>query len=48
MDRIFQNHRTYLTTNSVENFDVMVIQETETQALVAGSNGAKITIIQSK
>jgi len=48
MDRIFQNHRTYLTTNSIENFDVMVIQETETQALVAGSNGAKITIIQSK
>ena len=48
MDRIFQNHRTYLTTNSVENFDIMVIQETETQALVAGSNGAKITIIQSK
>ena len=48
MDRIFDNHRTYLTTNSVENFDVMVIQETETQALVAGSNGAKITIIQSK
>ena len=48
MDRIFQNHRTYLTTNSVENFDVMVIQGTETQALVAGSNGAKITIIQSK
>ena len=48
MDRIFENHRTYLTTNSVENFDVMVIQETETQALVAGSNGAKITIIQSK
>ena len=48
MDRIFDNHRTYLTTNSVENFDVMVIQGTETQALVAGSNGAKITIIQSK
>ena len=48
MDRIFDNHRTYLTTNSVENFDVMVIQETETQALVAGSNGAKVTIIQSK
>ena len=48
MDRIFDNHRTYLTTNSVENFDVMVIQGTETQALVAGSNGAKVTIIQSK
>ena len=48
MDRIFDNHRTYLTTNSLENFDVMVIQGTETQALVAGSNGAKITIIQSK
>ena len=48
MDRIFDNHRTYLTTNSLENFDIMVIQGTETQALVAGSNGAKITIIQSK
>ena len=48
MDRIFDNHRTYLTTNSLENFDIMVIQGTETQALVAGSNGAKVTIIQSK
>lgn len=48
MDRIFDNHRTYLTTNSLENFDIMVIQGTETQALVAGSNGAKVTIIQTK
>jgi hypothetical protein len=48
MDRIFDNHRTYLTTNSLENFDIMVIQGTETQAFDAGSNGAKVTIIQSK
>jgi hypothetical protein len=50
MDRIHSNHRTYLTTNSVENFDIMIIQEQETQASTMGTEGSRahITIIQKK
>ena len=33
--------------DAIQNFDVMVIQEQETQSVIAGSNGAKITIIQT-
>ena len=32
--------------DAIQNFDMMVIQEQETQSVIAGSNGAKITIIQ--
>ena len=50
MDRTYSNHRAYLTTNSITNFDVMMIQEDETQALTAGTEGSRaiITIIQIK
>ena len=50
MDRIHNNHRAYLTTNSVENFDIMIIQEQETQASTMGTAGSRahITIIQKK
>ena len=50
MDRTYSNHRAYLTTNSITNFDVMIIQEDETQALTAGTEGSRaiITIIQIK
>ena len=50
MDRIHNNHRAYLTTNSVENFDIMIIQEQETQASTMGTEGSRahITIIQKK
>ena len=33
--------------DAIQNFDVMVIQEQETQSVIAGSNGVKITIIQT-
>ena len=33
--------------DAIQNFDMMVIQEQETQSVIAGSNGAKITIIQT-
>ena len=50
MDRVYSDHKARLTTNSITNFDVMIIQEDETQALTAGTEGsrAKITIIQTK
>jgi len=32
--------------DAIQKFDMMVIQEQETQSVIAGSNGAKITIIQ--
>ena len=33
--------------DAIQNFDMMVIQEQETQSVIAGSNGVKITIIQT-
>ena len=45
MDRVYSDHKARLTTNSITNFDVMIIQEDETQALT-GENGGTITIIQ--
>ena len=33
--------------DAIQNFDMMVIQEQETQSVIAGSNGARITIIQT-
>ena len=50
IDRTYSNHRAYVTTNSIEHFDVMIIQEEETQASTAGTatSRAKITIIQIK
>ena len=33
--------------DAIQNFDMMVIQEQETQSVSAGSNGARITIIQT-
>jgi len=50
IDRTYSNHRAYITTNSIENFDVMIIQEEETQATTAGTAGSRatITIIQIK
>ena len=33
--------------DAIQNFDMMVIQEQETQSVIAGSNGATITIIQT-
>ena len=33
--------------DAIQKFDMMVIQEQETQSVIAGSNGAKITIIQT-
>ena len=50
IDREYDNHKARLTTNSITNFDVMIIQGIETQAMTAGTEGsrAKITIIQTK
>ena len=50
MDRTYTNHKVYLTTNTITNFDVMIIQEEETQATTAGTAGSRatITIIQTK
>jgi len=50
IDREFENHKVYLTTNTVENFDVMIIQGEETQAITGGdaTSSAKVTIIQTK
>ena len=33
--------------DAIQKFDMMVIQEQETQSVIAGSNGATITIIQT-
>ena len=33
--------------DAIQKFDMMVIQEQETQSVIAGSNGVKITIIQT-